>query len=67
MPAGPARAASARSTGTPSAQEFRDRCDGTVVPADGAGLLAYTVTVTENGQVVIDFKADPTDTTVAGS
>lgn len=44
-------------------KQFRDRCDGTVVPADGAGLLTYTVTVTDNGRVVVDFKADPTETT----
>ena len=47
----------------PAAKQFRDRCDGTVVPADGSGLLAYVVTVTDSGRVVVDFKADPTATT----
>lgn len=46
-------------------QQFRDPCDGTVVPAVGTGLLAYTVTVTDEGQLVVDFKTDPTETTTA--
>ena len=40
------------------AQEFVDPCDGTVVPADGAGLIAYQVTVTEDGNLVIDLNTD---------
>jgi hypothetical protein len=44
-------------------QQFRDRCDGTTVPADGAGLITYTATVTDNGRVVVDFKGDSTTTT----
>jgi hypothetical protein len=49
------------------ADEFRDPCDGTVVPADGAGLLAYPVTVTEDGNLVIDLNPDdPATDTTAG-
>jgi hypothetical protein len=45
------------------AREFVDPCDGTVVPADGAGLLAYEVTVTDKGALVIDLNGEdePTD------
>ncbi len=39
-------------------EEFVDPCDGTVVPADGAGLIAYQVTVTEDGNLVIDLNTD---------
>lgn len=38
--------------------EFRDPCDGTIVPADGSGLLSYRVTVSESGRVVVDFSAE---------
>jgi hypothetical protein len=48
------------------AQEFVDPCDGTVVPADGTGLISYTVTVTEDGDLVIDLNTDETTTTTAG-
>jgi hypothetical protein len=37
--------------------EFRDPCDGTIVGADGSGLLSYRVTVSESGRVVVDFSA----------
>lgn len=37
---------------------FTDPCDGTVVPADGTGLVQYPVTVTEAGNVVIDLNAE---------
>jgi hypothetical protein len=40
------------------AGHFRDPCDGTLVPADGEGLLAYPVTVTEDGAVIVDFNPD---------
>ncbi len=40
-----------------SAQQFRDPCDGTIVAADGAGLIAYQVTVTDDGQLVVDLNA----------
>jgi hypothetical protein len=46
-----------------TATQFRDRCDGTIVAADGTGLLTYTVTVTDNGRVVVDFKGDDSTTT----
>lgn len=36
--------------------DFRDPCDGTVVPADGAGLPSYPVTITDKGKVVIDLR-----------
>jgi hypothetical protein len=51
-----------------SAQEFRDPCDGTVVPADGAGLLSYPVEVSEDGDVVVDLNPDeePPDATGGG-
>jgi len=47
--------------------DFVDPCDGTVVPADGTGLLAYTVTVTEDGKLVIDLNTDPSTTTTAAA
>jgi hypothetical protein len=34
---------------------FVDACDGTVVPADGTGLLSYPVVVNEDGNLVIDL------------
>jgi hypothetical protein len=45
-------------TWEPAAGEFVDPCDGTVVPADGTGLLAYPVVVTEDEKLVIDFNPD---------
>lgn len=48
-------------------QHFEDPCDGTIVPADGTGLLAYPVTVNEDGGVIVDLTPDdapaPGDTT----
>jgi len=45
-------------------QEFRNPCDGSTVPADGTGLIAYTVKVTDDGNVVVDLSTnDPTTTT----
>ena len=38
--------------------EFVDPCDGTVVPADGEGLLSYPVEVTEDGGVIVDLNPD---------
>lgn len=38
--------------------DFRDPCDGTIVPADGTGLLTYPVTVTEGGKVIVDLNPD---------
>jgi len=37
---------------------FRDPCGGPDVPADGAGLVHYDVTVTEEGRVIVDFRPD---------
>ena len=42
---------------------FVDRCDGTEVPADGAGLRQYPAVVNDDGKVVIDFNASPGATT----
>ena len=38
--------------------EFVDPCDGTIVPADGEGLLSYPVEVTEDGGVIVDLNPD---------
>ncbi len=48
-------------------QEFRNPCDGSVVAADGAGLITYTVTVTDDGNVVVDFRADDDASTTTSS
>jgi hypothetical protein len=42
---------------------FVDRCDGTEVPADGAGLRQYPAVVNDGGKVVIDFNAGAGATT----
>jgi hypothetical protein len=44
-------------------QLFVDRCDGSVIPADGTGLRQYPAVVNANGKVIIDFNATPTATT----
>jgi hypothetical protein len=41
-----------------AAEVFRDRCDGTTVPADGTGLIAYPVEVTEDGELIVDLNPD---------
>lgn len=41
-----------------ASNDFRDPCDGTLVPADGTGLTSYPVTVTDKGKVVIDLNPD---------
>jgi hypothetical protein len=48
--------------------QFEDACDGAIVPADGGDQMAYPVTITEDGQVVIDLNPDDpaTDTTAGG-
>lgn len=49
-------------------QEFRNPCNGSTVPADGTGLIAYTVTVNDDGNVILDFRgADETSTTTSPS
>ena len=50
--------------------QFNDPCDGSTVPADGAGLQHYKVVVTDVGTVVINLNpddqgGDPTTTTTA--
>lgn len=45
--------------------EFVDPCDGTVVPADGEGLISYPVEVTEDGEVIVDLNPDDAETTDA--
>ncbi|HEY6532297.1 MAG TPA: hypothetical protein VIY72_08345 [Acidimicrobiales bacterium] len=40
---------------------FVDRCDGTVIPADGTGLIDYPVVVTENGALVVDLNPEEGD------
>jgi hypothetical protein len=42
----------------PDPGRFVDPCDGTVVPADGEGLLSYPVEVTEDGELIIDLTPD---------
>lgn len=42
-----------------ASNDFRDPCDGTIVPADGTGLIDYPVTITDKGKVVIDLNPDP--------
>jgi hypothetical protein len=36
--------------------EFVDPCDGTTVAADGGGLTHYTVEVTDDGNLFVDFR-----------
>ena len=42
----------------PTQSTFEDPCDGTVVPADGTGLLSYPVEVTDKGKVVVDLRGE---------
>ena len=42
---------------------FVDRCDGSEVGADGAGLRQYPAVVNNNGKVIIDFNASGPATT----
>jgi hypothetical protein len=44
----------------PAEAHFVDPCTGTVVPADGTGLVHYPVEVTEGGALVIDIRAGTT-------
>jgi hypothetical protein len=46
------------------AGHFDDPCGGTPVPADGHGLVHYRVTVTKDGDLVIDL--NPNDETSGG-
>jgi len=48
-------------------QQFRNPCNGSTVPADGTGLIAYTVTVTDDGNVVVDLGTDDGSTTSTSS
>jgi len=47
--------------------QFTDPCDGTVVPADGAGLARYNVGVDDDGKVVVDLVMRPEPTTTTAS
>lgn len=49
----------------PAQSNFRDPCDGTIVPADGTGLLSYPVTITDKGKVVVDLRGDTNDSTTS--
>lgn len=40
--------------------DFADPCDGTIVPADGTGLLSYPVEVTDKGKVIVDLRGNAT-------
>jgi hypothetical protein len=42
---------------------FVDRCDGSEVSADGAGLRQYPAVVNSDGKVVIDFNSSPDTST----
>lgn len=48
-------------------QLFVDRCDGSEVGADGAGLRQYPAVVNNNGKVVIDFNASAVSATTIPS
>ena len=54
-------------TWQPAESNFRDPCDGTIVPADGAGLLSYPVTVTDKGKVIVDLRGDTGDTSTTST
>lgn len=47
-------------------QLFVDRCDGSVVPADGTGLRQYPAVVNANGKVIINFNATAGASTTVG-
>jgi hypothetical protein len=47
-------------------QVFVDRCDGSDVPADGAGLRQYPAVVNANGKVIINFNASAGAATTTG-
>lgn len=46
---------------------FRDPCDGTTVPVDGAGLPHYPAAVDADGIVIIDLNAERRGTTTTSS
>lgn len=39
------------------ARQFVDPCDGRVFPPDGAGLVSFPTTVTDDGNVVVDLSS----------
>lgn len=45
---------------------FTDPCDGSVVPADGTGLVHYAVSITDDGRLIVDLRStnDGSGTTV---
>jgi hypothetical protein len=48
-------------------EDFRDPCDGTIVAAEGTGLLTYPVTITDTGKVVIDLNPGSGSTTTTST
>jgi len=50
-----------------SLSNFRDPCDGAVIAADGTGLLSSTVTISDNGKVIVDLRGDAVETTTTTS
>ena len=48
-------------------QIFVDRCDGSEVGADGAGLRQYPAVVNANGKVVINFNASAASSTTTAT
>jgi hypothetical protein len=49
----------------PSLSSFRDPCDGTIIAEDGAGLLAYPVTISDTGKVIVNLNGDTTTSTTS--
>jgi hypothetical protein len=51
----------------PDRAEFVDNCDGTVYPADGAGLPPYPVVIDADGNITVDIRSaiDGSATTLA--
>ncbi len=53
-------------TWQPLLSNFRDPCDGAIIADDGTGLLAYPVTISDNGKVIVNLNGDTTTSTTAG-
>ena len=62
----PGQARNCTLTWQPSLSNFRDPCDGTTIADSGTGLLAYPVTISDNGKVIVDLRGDTTTSTTAG-
>jgi hypothetical protein len=48
-------------------RDFRDPCDESIVAADGTGLTDYPVTITDDGNVIVDLRGDAVETTTSTS